>query len=74
MNNNEIQEIKNQLNRIEAIISKNSTTKIPTDIDLSNRCSCGSLMVLFDASDKNCFSYKCPACGSMKSSYKSHTE
>jgi len=59
---NELQEIKNRLDQIEAIIK-------PAAIDLNNRCCCGALMIKYDDSDANCKGYKCPACGSMKFSH-----
>lgn len=63
--NKEIQEIKKQLNRIEAIISKIPEAEISTNIDLNKRCSCGSLMILTD-NNSQCQGYKCPQCGNME--------
>jgi predicted RNA-binding Zn-ribbon protein involved in translation (DUF1610 family) len=63
--NKEIQEIKRQLDRIEAIISEKPESAISTNIDLNKRCSCGALMILTD-NNPRCQGYKCPQCGNME--------
>jgi hypothetical protein len=62
----EIQEIKEKLNHLEAMITKNEEKDLKPIADLTKRCSCGALMICCDNSDKSCLGYKCPACGNLK--------